>query len=233
MLVLSKTELKKAEEALRLYFPHSQQKADYFKGLCIFTKDETSLRNFLGGTDILDWKQYLCISVDLCHEELIKAVAAYRGMSEDKKAACHMMRLQDSSTLSNDRFSVKVSSLNESHIALVNNTWKFGSDEFSEQMVRNMILNFPSCCVLDSVGQPVSWILTYASCAMGMLYTLPEHRGKGYAKALITILAKKLHADGYPVYCFIEEENQLSYRLFTSLGFTEDPSYRTAWFEFN
>ncbi|XP_053476129.1 glycine N-acyltransferase-like protein 3 [Ictalurus furcatus] len=68
------------------------------------------------------------------------------------------------------------------------------------------------CCVLDSEGRPVSWILTYASCAMGMLYTMPEHRRKGYAKDLVTTMAKKLRSEGYPVYCFIEEENQLSYR---------------------
>lgn len=105
--------------------------------------------------------------------------------------------------------------------------------KFSEQMVRKMIQNFPSCCVLNSDGQPVSWILTYSSCALGMLYTLPEHRGKGYAKALITTLAKKLYSYGYPVYCFIEEENQISYKIFTRLGFIEDPSYRTVWLMFN
>ena len=71
------------------------------------------------------------------------------------------------------------------------------------------------------------------SCAMGMLYTLPEHRRKGYAKILISAMAKKLHAQGLPVYCFIEEENVVSYKLFKNMGFTEDPSYRATWFSFN
>ncbi len=106
--------------------------------------------------------------------------------------------------------SLKLSSLNESHLDLVNRSWKFGCED-SKLMIKNMILNFPSCCVLDSNDQPVAWILTYASCALGMLYTLPEHRGKGYAKALVTIMSKRLHSQGYPVYCFIEEENHLSY----------------------
>lgn len=100
-------------------------------------------------------------------------------------------------------------------------------------MIRNMIANFPSCCVLDAEGKPVSWILTYASLAMGMLYTLPEHRGKGYAKAVISTMAKRLHAQDFPVYCFIEEENTISYKLFTNLGFTEDPFHRETWFAFN
>ncbi|MCI4376780.1 hypothetical protein PGIGA_G00192410 [Pangasianodon gigas] len=268
MKLLSKEELKKAEEALRHYFPQSkqvygyvfminrveadpidvlvdqwpdfnvllirpqrQEKADLFKEVCIFTKDETSLRSILIRTDIFDWKQYLCLSVDLCHKEMIKSVAVNRGVPDIKNYVCQLMTLQDPSNLTTDRLPLQVSSLNESHIALVNSTWKFGMGEFSERFIRNMIMNFPSCCVLDSEGRPVSWILTYASCAMGMLYTMPEHRQKGYAKALVTTLAKKLHSEGFPVYCFIEEENQPSYRLFTSLGFTADPSYRVTWLE--
>lgn len=128
---------------------------------------------------------------------------------------------------------ISLSSLDESHVGLVNQTWKFGNDEGSVRMIRNMIVNFPSCCVLNAEGQPVSWILTYASCAMGMLYTLPEHRGKGYAKVLVSTMAKRFHTQGFPVYCFIEEENVVSYKLFKNLGFTEDPSYREAWIGFS
>ncbi|MCI4376779.1 hypothetical protein PGIGA_G00192400 [Pangasianodon gigas] len=270
MKLLSKEELRKAEEALTHYFPQSlqvygyiciinrieadpsdvlvdqwpdfsvlfirpkrQQKSDHFKAISIFTMDETTLRNILIRTDVLDWKQYLSLSVDLCYEEMLKFVAVSRGVPVNKDHVCHMMQLQNPSNLTTERLPIRVSSLNESHIALVNSTWKFGMGEFSEANIRNMIMNFPSCCVLDSEGRPVSWILTYASCAMGMLYTMPEHRRKGYAKALVTILAKKLHSEGFPVYCFIEEENQPSYRLFTSLGFTVDPSYRAAWIKFN
>ncbi|KAF4089980.1 hypothetical protein AMELA_G00044400 [Ameiurus melas] len=270
MKVLNKEKLKNAEEALRHYFPQSQQvygyvfminrveadpidvlvdqwpdfnvllirpqrqeKADLFKDMCIFTKDETTLRNILVGTDVIDWKHYLCLSVDLCHKEMLKFVAASRSVPVKNDFPCYMMKLQNPSKLTTERLPVQVSSLNESHVALVNSIWKFGMGEFSERYIRDMIMNFPSCCVLDSEGRPVSWILTYASCAMGMLYTMPEHRRKGYAKALVSIMAKKLHSEGYPVYCFIEEENQLSYRFFTSLGFTADPSYRAVWIDFN
>lgn len=68
---------------------------------------------------------------------------------------------------------------------------------------------------------------------MGLLYTLPEHRGKGYAKVLISTMARQLSAEGFPVYCFIEEDNTLSYKVFTNLGFIEDHTYRAAWLEFN
>ncbi|KAK3553961.1 hypothetical protein QTP70_017454, partial [Hemibagrus guttatus] len=289
--------------------PQRLEKADLFKDMCIFTKDETSLRSLLIRADIFDWKQYFCLSVDVCHVELIRSIAANRGVPNIRNHVCHMMILQDLSKLTMERVWVagapahdrypkhiapdpyapscgwwaygkvglrrffglcpaesrrqrlghqalacvpqpqawlqggapvtpvratshlRVSSLNESHVALVNSTWKFGCGDLSDRFIREMIMNYPSCCVLDSEGRPVSWILTYASGAMGMLYTLPEYRQKGYAKALVKTLAKKLHSEGYPVYCFIELENQASYRLFTSLGFTADPSYRATWFE--
>ncbi|KAI4884931.1 hypothetical protein NFI96_013224, partial [Prochilodus magdalenae] len=282
MKVLTRAELKLAEETLRRYLPRSQQvctgdgdtskveaygfvmlinrvdadpidvlvdhwpdfsvllvkpiqqeETDLYKGVCIFTKDDVSLKNTLLGTDVLDWTQYLCLSIDLCHEEALNAVAAKKGVATTRMSMCHMMTLRDPADLPTDRLPVRISSLQESHVTLVNSTWKFGSGEFSERMIRNMIQNYPSCCVLDSDAQPVAWILTYPYCAMGMLYTLPEHRRKGYAKALVSVIAKKLHSEGYPVYCFIEEENKLSYRLFSSLGFTEDPSYRTMWCSFN
>lgn len=70
----------------------------------------------------------------------------------------------------------------------------------------------------------------YDYCAMGLLYTQPEHRGKGYAKVLISSLVKQIRAEGYPVYCYIEVDNEASYRLFAKLGFVNDPTYKAAWF---
>ncbi|GAA6094239.1 glycine N-acyltransferase-like protein 3 isoform X2 [Tachysurus ichikawai] len=270
MKVLNKQELKKAEEALRHFFPESQevygyvcrinradvdptdvlvdqwpdfrallvkpgqqQDPDLIRDVCIFNKDKSCLMNILTRTDVLDWKQDMILSVDLQHEAMIKAVAANKSVPINKTVVGHLMRLQDPSKLKPERFSFQVSSVKESHAALINSKWVLGSGERTEPLIRDMIRNFPSCCVLDSEGQLVSWLLTYPSCAMGPIYTLPEHRQKGYAKALVTILAKKLHSDGYPVYCFINLENQPSYRLLTSLGFTRDLPYSYAWLYFN
>ncbi|KAM9476919.1 glycine N-acyltransferase-like protein 3 isoform 2-T2 [Clarias gariepinus] len=213
--------------------PQQKENADLFKDNYIFTKDEASLRNMLIRTDIFDWKQYFCLSVDLRHMEMVKNVGLNQGVTNIRNYMFHQMTLRDPSKLTTERLPLQVSSLNESHVDLVNRTWKYGMGEFSGRLIRNMIVNFPSFCVLDAEGRPVSWILTYASGGMGMLYTLLEHRRKGYAKALVTIMAKKLHSEGYPVYCLIEEDNETSYRLFTSLGFTTDPSYRVAWLECN
>ncbi|XP_039509156.1 glycine N-acyltransferase isoform X2 [Pimephales promelas] len=214
--------------------PEIRETGDHFKDLTVFSKNDVCLRDLLlAQTDVIDWKMYICLATELHHEKMLEFVAINRGVPMKKEAVCLEMVLREPSKCSQiDSVSLKLSSLNESHLALVNSSWKFGC-EHSKVMIKNMILNFPSCCVLDADDQPVAWILTYPSCALGMLYTVPEHRGKGYAKALVTIMSKRLHSQGCPVYCFIEEKNQLSYRLFTSLGFTEEPDYRAAWFGFN
>ncbi|XP_018522557.1 glycine N-acyltransferase [Lates calcarifer] len=210
--------------------PQYEQKGDLFKDMTVFANDEAILEEIIRKSSVIDWTRYLCLAMNLHHMEIFKAVASEKDVPSQNVAVCHMMILEDISQLpAIDSSGISLSSLDESHLDLVNQTWKFGKDEVAVRMIRNMIANFPSCCVVDAERKPVSWILTYATCAMGMLYTLPEHRGKGYAKVLISTLAKRLHAQGYPVYCFIEEENLVSYRLFKNQGFTEDPSYREVW----
>ncbi|XP_019221971.1 glycine N-acyltransferase isoform X1 [Oreochromis niloticus] len=214
--------------------PHVEQNSDLFKDTMLFATDAAVLEEILSKSSVFDWSKYFCVGTSVSHTEIFKAVASAKGVPCKRVATCHLMTLEDVSRLpSVDSSGISISSLDESHIGLVNQTWKFGKDDVAVGVIRNMIANFPSCCVLDAERKPVSWILTYPSCAIGMLYTLPEHRGKGYAKILVSSLAKRNHALGYPVYSFIEEENAVSYRLFANLGFTEDPSYREAWFRLN
>ncbi|XP_070696742.1 glycine N-acyltransferase-like protein 3 [Pempheris klunzingeri] len=214
--------------------PQYVQKGDLFKDTLVFARDEAALEETIRKSAVVDWTRHLCLGINVRHMDIFKAVAAEKDVPSSKLAVCHMMILEDESRLpSVDSSGISLSSLDESHTDLVNQMWKFGQNNEAVRMIRNMLANFPSCCVLDAEAKPVSWILTYASCAMGMLYTLPGHRGKGYAKVLVSTMARRLQADGYPVYCFIEEENTVSYRLFKNLGFTEDPSYRVAWFGFN
>uniref|UniRef100_A0A3P9MDS4 Glycine N-acyltransferase-like protein n=1 Tax=Oryzias latipes TaxID=8090 RepID=A0A3P9MDS4_ORYLA len=190
---------------------------------------------------VIEWSRYLCIG-----NALLLLLLKNKNIVSSKKqvyhkaffySACFSLSLSSKSYEIKDLFwfssGFSLSSLSESHLDLVNQTWKFGKHPGTLGMIRNMIAHFPSRCVLDPEGRPVSWILTYACCAMGMLYTLPEHRGRGYAKALIGSMARTLKAQGYPVFCFVEEENAVSYQLFTSMGFTEDPSHRQVWFGFN
>ncbi|XP_074532718.1 glycine N-acyltransferase [Halichoeres trimaculatus] len=214
--------------------PQAEEKGDFFKDVLVFANDETILKEIIKRPNVINWNKQVCFGLNHQHMEIFKAVASEHKVPGCEHAVCHVMILEDVSKLpAIDSSGISLSSLDESHISLLNETWKFGQCAEALRMIRNNLSNFPSCCVLDAEGKPVAWMLMYNSSALGMLYTLPEHRGKGYAKVLICTMAQRLHAEGYPVYCFVEEENALSYRIFTKLGFTEDPSYRAAWFRVN
>ncbi|XP_038592890.1 glycine N-acyltransferase-like protein 3 [Micropterus salmoides] len=218
--------------------PKNKRTLEIRKKVTYYTMDEQILRKILTEEDAFDWSTYFILGgFDISHAPMLKQVSSDRNVNNRGYVLVHLLYLPDSSHLLtpavDSELESRISSLNPSHVDLVNNTWKFGGNEQGYKYIETIISNFPSCCITDGQGQPVSWILVYDYCAMGILYTLPEHRGKGYAKVLVSILAKRLHAQGYPVYCFIEEENVLSYRLFKNLGFIEDPSYRAAWYEFN
>ncbi|XP_030627900.1 glycine N-acyltransferase-like protein 3 [Chanos chanos] len=218
--------------------PKNERALDYMKKVTFFSTDEEVLKRMVSGENAIDWSTYFLIGgFDIQHAPLLREVAASKGVSVRGFTLVHLMTLPDQSLLppltTSSIPETRISTLDESHISLVNSTWKFGGDDRGYRNIKNLISHFPTCCITDDNNQPVSWVLLYDYCAMGMLYTLPEHRGKGYAKALVTIMSKKLCSQGFPVYCFIEEDNKLSYKLFSDLGFTEDPSYRAAWFEFN
>lgn len=212
--------------------PTREQEGDSLKDIQVFVKDKAALEKILRNCNVFVWTEYFCVGTNPDNEKLFKAVASEKHCLFRVRSVCHMMILKDMACLLDvDCSGISLGSLNKSHIEMINHTWKFGEKD-SLRMIQNMVKNFLSCCVLDAEGRPVSWILSYENCAIGVLYTLPEHRGKGYARVVVSAMAKKLHTEGYPVYCFIEEENTVSLQLFKKLGFTEDPLYRHTWFDF-
>uniref|UniRef100_A0A452IQY3 Glycine N-acyltransferase-like protein n=1 Tax=Gopherus agassizii TaxID=38772 RepID=A0A452IQY3_9SAUR len=108
---------------------------------------------------------------------------------------------------------VRLSSLDVSHADLLNGTWSFGEKEKNRKYLATLIRHFPSVCLLDSDGHPVSWITSYPFGAMGPGYTLPQHRRRGYMVMLNNLLAKRLHALGYPSYGYMAIENYPMQRL--------------------
>lgn len=211
---------------------------DYLTKVTLYSMDQQSLKETLAQEGAVDWSsEFMFGGLDVTNLSIIRDACATKGLKLKSftNISVHLMHLPDISHLNpvtvDRELESRITSLDLSHIDLVNNTWKYGRNERGYRNIKNLISNFHSCCIKDEQGQPVSWILTYDYCALGILYTLPEHRGKGYAKVLVCALAKKLHADGFPLFCFIEEDSTVSYKLFKSLGFTEDPSYRAAWYE--
>ncbi|NXK25580.1 GLYL3 protein, partial [Arenaria interpres] len=93
---------------------------------------------------------------------------------------------------------LKLACLDISHASLLSKTWSRGGNPRSQKYLANLICCFPSVCVLDDNGYPLSWSLTDQFSTMIHGYTLPEHRRKGYSRLVATTLAKKLHSCGFP-----------------------------------
>ncbi|XP_010867733.2 glycine N-acyltransferase-like protein 3 [Esox lucius] len=210
--------------------------AEFMKRVSFFCMDEETFKKMVTEESAIDWSTYFLIGgVDNRHEPMLKEVSSSRGVNMKGFTLEHLMTLPDPSVLpklDSDTES-KVSPLNGSHIDLLNKNWKFGGGSLGYRTIKHLITHYPTGCITDDQGQPVCWILLYDYHAMGMLYTLPEHRGKGLARALVNSMSRRLYAEGFLVYCFIEEGNTMSHSLFTSLGFTEDPQYRAAWYQIN
>lgn len=62
-------------------------------------------------------------------------------------------------------------------------------------------------------GKPVCWCLMHHENSLGMLYTLPEHRRKGYALAVMVDICKKIVANGDCPYGYIVKGNVASEQL--------------------
>ncbi|XP_041107953.1 glycine N-acyltransferase-like protein 3 [Polyodon spathula] len=215
-----------------------QDREGVFNIYSVFSKDKDNLQKLLEETGVVDWSTFALFGgIEIGHVDMMRELAVSKNASSKIRSVTHVMMLRDVKHLprlpSESNASHMLSSLDESHAELVNKTWSYGGTQISYRSVKNYILNFPNFCILDECGSPVAWILLYQHCALGLLYTLPEHRRKGYARVLVTVMCKHLLSQGYPVYCFIEEDNEASYRLFKSLGFEEDPDYRAVWFELN
>ncbi|KAK2874781.1 hypothetical protein Q8A67_021934 [Cirrhinus molitorella] len=203
----------------------------------IYSKCKDSLKNFLNTPGVINKDAFtLLAGVDNRHLEAVQKFADQHGVPWKVQAVMNVLQLQDEQQLQfkESYAGLRLAPLSAAHAHLVNSTWKYGGDRNSYNSVLNYITHNPSLCVIEEGGtEPVSWLLVYQHAALGLLYTLPQHRRKGYAKLLVSMMGKNLLDQGHPVYCFVEDENESSYELFTSLGFKNSPDYRAVWFELN
>ncbi|QIS05875.1 GNAT family N-acetyltransferase [Nocardia brasiliensis] len=72
-------------------------------------------------------------------------------------------------------------------------------------------------------GQPVSFaahqLPVYNWSRIGLVYTPPAHRGRGYASAVTAGLAHDLHADGLDVCLFADVANRTAGKIYQAIGF--------------
>ena len=78
--------------------------------------------------------------------------------------------------------------------------------------VTDCLNRHPSAAVYVD-GEPVCWCLLHLEKSLGMLYTEPQHRHKGYALEVMTALCSEVIARGDVPYAYIVKDNIASINL--------------------
>ena len=101
-------------------------------------------------------------------------------------------------------------------------TWAYATPE-SPAYVEKCLKLHPSAGVIVD-GKIVSGVLVMTEGFIGMLYTLDEARGKGYAKATMHSVMKSLADQRFIPACIVESRNLSSAALQRRIGFKEGPT---------
>uniref|UniRef100_A0A8C4Y5Z4 Glycine N-acyltransferase-like protein n=1 Tax=Gopherus evgoodei TaxID=1825980 RepID=A0A8C4Y5Z4_9SAUR len=192
----------------------------YTNTYIVYCRDLGDHQALLASAGAVNWGQSFCILGNLCPKASGRApqqlnIYVLFGSTPGSHPTMTAPKLDPA---------MRLSSLDVSHADLLNETWSFGGNEKSRKYLATLIRHFPSICLLDAAGHPVSWIASYPFGAMGPGYTLHEHRRRGYMVMLINLLAKRLHALGYPSYGLVDVENYSMQRLQESQGFQHQPN---------
>ncbi|XP_048359047.1 glycine N-acyltransferase-like protein 3 [Sphaerodactylus townsendi] len=188
----------------------------------VFYKDLKAYWALLENPETINWEQVFQIQgLQEGLFEVSKAVAGPK-LVDVKQSSFQMVTHPDPDALPEVNLKLnsppRLASLDVSHAALLNETWSRGGSEQCRTYLASLIGCFPSICVLDENGSPVSWGLTDQFATMIHGYTLPEHRRKGYNRLIATALAKKLHSRGFPAQGNVLEDNVPSITLLKSMN---------------
>lgn len=161
------------------------------------------------------------------------AVAAWirdyvaRGWEITWESPCWLYYLEPSS-LREELIRHEIRPLRLEDAALVNECWEH-HDEETIGYVRWRIETGPSCAIFAEESRsprPLSWALTHGDGAMGMMFTLPEARRRGYGLSITVALAREILRRGRPPFLYTLHSNLPAQRLIERVGLTRWGDYR-------
>ncbi|XP_006882182.1 PREDICTED: glycine N-acyltransferase-like protein 3 [Elephantulus edwardii] len=193
----------------------------YTNAYAVFYKDVKAYQQLLEEHDVINWDQVFQIQglqSDLY--DVSKAVANTKQLHVKLTSfrAVHFASvptLPDISSLLGSP--PRLTYLSVTDADLLNRTWSRGGNELCLRYIANLISSFPSVCVRDDRGSPVSWSITDQFATMCHGYTLPEHRRKGYSRLVALTLARKLQSRGFPSQGNVLDDNTASISLLKSV----------------
>ncbi|EHB08082.1 Glycine N-acyltransferase-like protein 3 [Heterocephalus glaber] len=193
----------------------------YTNAYAVFYKDIRAYQQLLEERDVINWDQVF--QIQGLHSELYevsKAVANSKQL-DVKLSSFKAVQFSPVSSLPDTRFLTssppRLTHLSVADADLLNRTWSRGGNEQCLRYIASLISCFPSVCVRDDKGNPVSWAITDQFATMCHGYTLPDHRRKGYSQLVALTLARKLQSRGFPSQGNVLDDNVASISLLKSV----------------
>ncbi|XP_029813150.1 glycine N-phenylacetyltransferase-like isoform X2 [Suricata suricatta] len=216
--------------------PQEQEMTDdfdhYTNTYQIYYKSPTNCQEFLGTSDVINWKQHLQIqSSQSGLNEVIQNVAAAKLVKvKQDHGILYMMPetasklipslleaknlpLKSSRSKAINQEMFKLSSLDVTHAALVDKFWHFGGSERSQRFIERCIRTFPTFCLLGPEGTPVSWSLMDQTGEIRMGGTVPKYRVQGLSTHIMDVHIRTVDKLGYPGYYHTVIANKIIQKL--------------------
>ncbi|XP_046561440.1 uncharacterized protein LOC124270484 [Haliotis rubra] len=122
-----------------------------------------------------------------------------------------------------------MTNLNPEDAHHVNTRWSFNDGRHSEIYIEELISKQPSRCLYNEKGSLVGYALRYHNGSIGFLHVLDEHRGKGYAKVIMSHLASLCLQQMEEVYVEVRQNNIASICVQKSIGFRSLSNLGSLW----
>ncbi|XP_075404191.1 glycine N-acyltransferase-like [Tenrec ecaudatus] len=214
----------------------------------IYSKDPKNCQEFLGISEVINWKQHLQIqSSQASLDEVIQNLASTKSVKV-KRTQCLLYMMPESmktlvpsllqaknvapdtrraKPINEELF--KLSSLDITHAALVNESWHFGGNERSQRFIERCIRTFPTLCLLGPEGTPVSWSLMDQTGELRMGATVPKYRAQGLLSHVIYSYMQFVHKLGFPVYGHTDRANKFIQKMNESMQVVLLPCDWSQW----
>ena len=126
-----------------------------------------------------------------------------------------------------------VDSVTEDMIGLLTARWRYKATQPQNIIMKTLKWGFPSVCVYNEQGIPVSWALQKYYGFVANLYTEEGYRRKGIGRYVLASITRQMLQSGQIAYAAVDKENGVSINMFEKMGYRRCPEtmdFSWAWF---
>ncbi|XP_045777318.1 uncharacterized protein LOC123875507 [Maniola jurtina] len=187
-------------------------------------KSINKIEKALAHTKIIKWTEGLFVSsaslvVEECMRRLEKPIGI-KVKTEGNKALKHFLdKSSKQFDIRNNPPDTYVAELKPEHLHIVDQTWTFHSErsyKFFQSLLENHLIYALYSTIDDS---PLAWVTISWEGSLTHLYTIEEHRRKGYAEHILKVAVNDQLSKGKDVLGYTLENNLKAQKLFDKLNF--------------